>query len=89
MALIHSGVAPAAGHARGSQLIPWGTVPREGRASGHHQLFLLRVRGLDILQLVLYLPSPGSWTESEGQRVLRDASFSGHVGWLRSGRDDQ
>jgi ACS family glucarate transporter-like MFS transporter len=88
MALIHSGVAPAAGLARGSQLIPWGTVLKSKDVLAVTISYFSFVRGW-IFFSWFYTYLPGSWTESEGQRVLRDASFSGHVGWLRSGRDDQ
>ena len=51
----------------------------------HLQLFLLRLRRLDFLQLVLHLSRKSSRPESESQRLLRHASFPRH-GRLLSAR---
>src|ERR1700722_3395409 len=42
---------------------------------GHHQLFLLRLRRVDFLQLVLPLSRQSTWTRFEGERLLFHAAL--------------
>ena len=74
LATIRAGL-PRQDCVEGSGLAPLAnSFAEQGSVGGHSQLFLLRICGLDFLQLVLYLPGPGSRIESESQRILRHAS---------------
>ena len=57
-----------------------------GSLGRHHQLFLLWIRGVDLLRMVLPLPGQGARARSEGERALLHAALYGNAGLLFVGR---
>ncbi len=61
--------------------------PKQGSLGAHPKLFLLRLRSLDLLQLVLSLSCKGSWPGFESKRLLHHVAVSGHVSVLSFGAE--